>query len=54
MTITQDAIYGVTYFLENTFLFWLEAHSCMGTGRDGPGTILPQFLEWTTVSMILM
>ncbi|KAF8197226.1 WD40-repeat-containing domain protein, partial [Mycena galopus ATCC 62051] len=43
-----DIIYGATYFLENNFLFWLEAHSCMGTGRGGPGTILPQFLEWTT------
>jgi hypothetical protein len=22
----------------------------MGTGKDGPGTILPQFLEWAMVS----
>ncbi|KAJ7772773.1 WD40-repeat-containing domain protein [Mycena olivaceomarginata] len=44
--VHQDIITGVTYFLENKFLFWLEAHSCMETGKDGPGTILPQFLEW--------
>ncbi|KAJ7797423.1 hypothetical protein B0H14DRAFT_57688, partial [Mycena olivaceomarginata] len=43
----SDIILGVTYFLENNFLFWLEAHGCMGTIRDGPGTILPQFLAWS-------
>ena len=37
-------------FLEHKFLYWLEAHSCMQTHRDGPGAMLPLFLEWTVVS----
>ncbi|KAJ7789990.1 hypothetical protein B0H13DRAFT_2521561 [Mycena leptocephala] len=37
----------VRFFLQHQFLFWLEAHSCMQTLRDGPGTMLPMFLEWT-------
>ena len=37
-------------FLQNNFLYWLEAHSCMQTQRDGPGTMLPLFLEWAMVS----
>ncbi|KAJ7665755.1 hypothetical protein B0H14DRAFT_2658411 [Mycena olivaceomarginata] len=36
----------VQYFLKYQFLFWLEAHSCMQTLQDGPGTMLPMFLEW--------
>jgi WD40 repeat protein len=35
-------------FLQRKFLYWLEAHSCMQTQRDSPGTMLPLFLEWTT------
>ncbi|KAJ7497873.1 hypothetical protein B0H11DRAFT_2384714 [Mycena galericulata] len=35
------------FFLQHQFLFWLEAHSYMQTPRDGPGTMLPMFLEWT-------
>ncbi|KAF7349639.1 TPR-like protein [Mycena sanguinolenta] len=46
-SIHPDIIYNMTYFLDNNFLFWLEAHSCMDTGKDGPGTILAQFLEWS-------
>ncbi|KAF7349667.1 WD-REPEATS-REGION domain-containing protein [Mycena sanguinolenta] len=45
-SVHPEIINGVTHFLENNFLFWLEVHSCMATGRDGPGTILPQFLVW--------
>ncbi|KAF7349660.1 WD40 repeat-like protein [Mycena sanguinolenta] len=45
-SMDPDIISGMMYFLENNFLFWLEAHSCMKTGSDGPGTVLPQFLEW--------
>ncbi|KAJ6542377.1 WD40 repeat-like protein [Mycena vulgaris] len=37
----------VRFFLQHQYLFWLEAHSCMQTLRDGPGTMLPIFLEWT-------
>ncbi|KAJ7856496.1 WD40-repeat-containing domain protein [Mycena olivaceomarginata] len=37
----------VRFFFEHQFLFWLEAHSCMQTLRNGPGTMLPVFLEWT-------
>ena len=37
-------------FLQHKFLYWLEAHSCMQTQRDGPGTMLPLFLEYTMVS----
>ena len=37
-------------FLQHKFLYWLEAHSCMQTQRDGPGTMLPLFLKWTIVS----
>ncbi|KAJ7850831.1 hypothetical protein B0H14DRAFT_3137566 [Mycena olivaceomarginata] len=37
----------VRFFFQHQFLFWLEAHSCMQTLRDGPGTMLPMFLEWT-------
>jgi hypothetical protein len=40
----------VQLFLQHKFLFWLEAHSCMQTLRDGPGTTLPLFLNWTVVS----
>ncbi|KAJ7877408.1 WD40-repeat-containing domain protein, partial [Mycena olivaceomarginata] len=39
------------FFLQHQFLFWLEAHSCMQTVQDGPGTMLPMFLEWTLVSL---
>ncbi|KAJ7871989.1 hypothetical protein B0H14DRAFT_3439202 [Mycena olivaceomarginata] len=44
---TSDVVQEVTYFLQHKFLFWLEAHSCMQTWQDGPGTMLPLFLEWT-------
>ncbi|KAJ7439533.1 hypothetical protein B0H11DRAFT_1883930 [Mycena galericulata] len=44
----SDVVQEVTYFLQHKFLFWLEAHSCMQTWQDGPGTMLPLFLEWTT------
>ncbi|KAJ6534852.1 WD40-repeat-containing domain protein, partial [Mycena capillaripes] len=37
----------VWFFLQYQFLFWLEAHSCMQTLQDGPGTMLLMFLEWT-------
>ena len=37
-------------FLQHKFLYWLEAHSCMQTQQDGPGTILPLFLSWAVVS----
>ena len=37
-------------FLQHKFLYWLEVHSCMQTQRDGPGAMLPLFLEWTMVS----
>ncbi|KAL0960154.1 hypothetical protein HGRIS_011789 [Hohenbuehelia grisea] len=36
----------VRFFLENKFLYWLEAHSCMGTRRNGPGVQLPIIREW--------
>ena len=39
-------------FLHHKFLYWLEAHSCMQTQRDGPGTMLPLFLKWAMVSRI--
>ena len=38
------------FFLQYNFLYWLEAHSCMQTQRDGPGTMLPLFLEWAMLS----
>ena len=38
------------FFLKNKFLYWLEAHSCMQTQQDGPGTMLHLFLEWAKVS----
>ncbi|KAF4577093.1 hypothetical protein EYR36_005080 [Pleurotus pulmonarius] len=34
-------------FLKENFLYWLEAHSCMGTWQHGPGTILPSLHKWT-------
>ena len=36
-------------FLEQKFLYWLEAHSCMQTEQDGPGTVLPVFSAWASV-----
>ena len=39
-------------FLEHKFLYWLEVHSCMQIERDGPGTMLPLFLNWAIVSRI--
>jgi hypothetical protein len=41
---------AVRFFLQHKFLFWLEAHSCMQTLRDSPGTTLPLFLNWTMAS----
>ena len=38
-------------FLQHKFLYWLEAHSCMQTQRDGPGTMLHLFLEWVMVTL---
>ncbi|KAL0947904.1 hypothetical protein HGRIS_010539 [Hohenbuehelia grisea] len=34
-------------FLAKKFLYWLEAHSCMGTSTGGPAAMLPQFLAWS-------
>ncbi|KAJ7868391.1 WD40 repeat-like protein, partial [Mycena olivaceomarginata] len=48
---TSVVVDEVRFFLQHQFLFWLEAHSCMQTLRDGPGTMLPMFLEWTMVSL---
>ncbi|KAJ7436685.1 hypothetical protein B0H11DRAFT_2256016 [Mycena galericulata] len=45
--LTVECLYPITANI-NKFLFWLEAHSCMETWQDGPGTILPLFLEWIT------
>ncbi|KAG6913344.1 hypothetical protein DXG01_007553, partial [Tephrocybe rancida] len=34
-------------FIHERFLYWLEAHSCMGTKENAPGAILPHLCEWT-------
>ncbi|KAJ7939192.1 hypothetical protein B0H13DRAFT_1587239 [Mycena leptocephala] len=36
------------FFLQHKFLFWLEAHSCMQTLRDGPGT------SWTATNQLVV
>ncbi|KAL0948760.1 hypothetical protein HGRIS_008891 [Hohenbuehelia grisea] len=36
----------VKNFLEKNFLFWLEAHSCMQSEHNGPGSMLPGFRDW--------
>ncbi|KAJ7842474.1 hypothetical protein B0H14DRAFT_3868883 [Mycena olivaceomarginata] len=46
-TPPDAVVLEVRLFLQHKFLFWLEAHSCMQTLRDGPGTTLPLFLDWT-------
>ncbi|KAL0955358.1 hypothetical protein HGRIS_014908 [Hohenbuehelia grisea] len=38
--------FEVKQFLEENFLFWLEAHSCMQSGHNGPGSMLPSFRDW--------
>lgn len=39
-------------FLQEKFLYWLEAHSCMQTKQDdAPSAILPLFLKWAQVSV---
>ena len=40
-------------FLKENFLFWLEAHSCMGmqTEQESPGVILSRLLAWAEVSV---
>ena len=40
-------------FLKQNFLFWLEAHSCMGmqTEQESPGAMLPRFLAWAEVGV---
>ncbi|KAF7358377.1 WD40 repeat-like protein [Mycena venus] len=49
LPIPSDLVDEMTCFLQHNFLFWLEAHSCMQTRRDGPGAMLPMFLTWTMV-----
>ncbi|KAJ8691463.1 hypothetical protein PTI98_011032 [Pleurotus ostreatus] len=34
------------HFLEENFLYWLEAHSCMSTWQNGPGAILRELHKW--------
>ena len=45
-----DIVDEMKSFLHHKFLYWLEAHSCMQTQQDGPGTMLPLFYEWAMVS----
>ncbi|KAJ7753280.1 quinon protein alcohol dehydrogenase-like superfamily [Mycena olivaceomarginata] len=44
-----DIVEEAKTFFHHSFLFWLEAHSCMQTGQDGPGTILAVFLKWAMI-----
>ncbi|KAL0957194.1 hypothetical protein HGRIS_003286 [Hohenbuehelia grisea] len=37
---------SLAHFLEDKFLYWLKAHSCMGAKHNGPGAMLPLFHTW--------
>ncbi|KAG6914987.1 hypothetical protein DXG01_014045, partial [Tephrocybe rancida] len=40
-------------FMHKGFLYWLEAHSCMRTKENAPGTILPHLYEWAQASRVI-
>ncbi|KAL0945669.1 hypothetical protein HGRIS_014988 [Hohenbuehelia grisea] len=44
--ISKNVALELGAFLNDKFLFWLEAQSCMSVAGMGPGTILPVFLAW--------
>ena len=50
LNASQNIADELKFFLQNKFLYWLEAHSCMQTKRDVPRTMLPLFLKWAMVS----
>lgn len=50
MSMIMNIQMELVEFLNQKFLYWLEAHSCMKTRQGGPGAILVKLYTWAVVS----